>query len=119
VEEGLPAILVDPDRILQVFSNLISNAIKFTASGGRVRIGAAREGADVRFWVSDTGAGIAEEALRHIFDRFWQASASDRRGAGLGLPICKGIVEAHGGKLWAESALGRGSTFTFDLPAIA
>jgi PAS domain S-box-containing protein len=119
VEEGLPTILVDPDRILQVFSNLISNAIKFTASGGRVRIGAAREGAGVRFWVSDTGAGIAQESLRHIFDRFWQASARDRRGAGLGLPICKGIVEAHGGKLWAESDPGRGSTFTFRLPAVA
>lgn len=119
VEEGLPTILVDPDRILQVFSNLISNAVKFTASGGRVRIGAAREGAGVRFWVSDTGVGMAEEALQHVFDRFWQASASDRRGAGLGLPICKGIVEAHGGKLWAESELGCGSTFTFRLPTVA
>jgi signal transduction histidine kinase len=68
------------------------------------------------FWVADTGAGIADENLPHSFDRFWQARKAGRRGAGLGLAIVKGIVEAHGGRVWAESTLGRGSTFFFTIP---
>ena len=117
--DALPPVLADADRILQVFSNLIGNAVKFTPPGGRVVLGAARDGDGVRFWVSDTGAGMAESTLDHIFDRFWQARDSDRRGAGLGLAICKGIVDAHGGKIWAESEPGRGSTFSFRLPIAA
>ena len=68
------------------------------------------------FSVTDTGAGIPEEDLGHVFDRFWQAKRTERRGAGLGLPICKGIIEAHGGRIWAESVVGRGTTFFFTLP---
>jgi signal transduction histidine kinase len=70
----------------------------------------------VRFWVEDKGRGIAPEQIPHVYDRFWQGRPEDRRGAGLGLPIAKGIVEAHGGRLWVESTLGRGSTFYFTLP---
>ncbi len=116
VAEGLPAVLGDRDRILQVFSNLVSNAAKFTPAGGRVSLGAARDDGGVRFWVADTGPGIAEEARLHVFDRFYQVDARDRRGAGLGLPICKGIVEAHGGSIWVESEPGRGARFAFRLP---
>ena len=68
------------------------------------------------FWVADTGPGIAAEDLPHVFDRFWQARKEERGGAGLGLPIVKGIVEAHGGRVWVESALGQGSTFRFTIP---
>ena len=68
------------------------------------------------FWVKDTGSGIAAEHLPHVFDRFWQAKTAERRGAGLGLPIVKGIVEAHGGRIWVESTLGHGSTFFFTIP---
>jgi signal transduction histidine kinase len=71
----------------------------------------------VLYWVADTGAGIAAEDLPHVFDRFWQARKGERRGAGLGLPIVKGIVEAHGGRIWVESAKGHGSTFFFTIPA--
>jgi PAS domain S-box-containing protein len=115
-EPGLPQLEADCDRILQVFSNLAGNAIKFTPSGGRVHLGAARRGADVCFSVTDTGPGIAADALPHLFDRFWQARPADRRGAGLGLAIAKGIVEAHGGKIWVESTPGSGSTFFFTVP---
>jgi signal transduction histidine kinase/PAS domain-containing protein len=115
---GLPDVLADRDRILQVFSNLISNALKFSAPGSRVRVGAARDGkGDVEFQVADTGPGISPEGLQHLFDRFWQARAGDRRGAGLGLPICKGIVQAHGATLRVESEPGRGSRFFFSLRA--
>jgi signal transduction histidine kinase len=71
------------------------------------------------FWVSDTGPGIAAEDVRHVFERFWQAHKAGRHGAGLGLPIVKGLIEAHGGRIWVESALGQGTTFFFTLPAAA
>ncbi len=106
----------DHDRLLQVFENLIGNAIKFTGVGGRITVGAASKEQEIMFWVADSGCGIASDALPHVFDRFWQATTGDRRGAGLGLPIVKGIVEAHGGHVWAESTLGRGSTFFFSIP---
>jgi PAS domain S-box-containing protein len=114
--EGLPELVVDPDRILQVFTNLMGNAIKFTPRGGVVTVGASLEPGQVVFCISDTGPGIPEEHLPHLFDRFWQARSTDRRGAGLGLAIAKGIVEAHGGRLWVRSALGQGSTFSFCVP---
>jgi signal transduction histidine kinase len=81
-----------------------------------VTLGACVDGEVVRFWVRDTGPGIAPEAREHLFDRFWQARRGDRRGAGLGLSIAKGLVEAHAGHLWVESELGRGSTFFFTVP---
>lgn len=113
---ALPPVLADRDRLLQVFSNLLGNALKFTPPGGEVRAGARLEGEAVCFYVRDTGPGIAPEALAHIFERFWQADRRDRRGAGLGLSIARGLVEAHGGRLRVESEPGRGSTFFFTVP---
>ncbi|QRN96750.1 PAS domain S-box protein [Archangium violaceum] len=115
VEGALPLVLVDRSRVLQVFSNLIGNALRYTPEGGHIILGARREGLVVRFRVSDTGRGIAPESLPHLFDRYWQAKGA-REGAGLGLPIAKGIVEAHGGRIQVESQPGRGSTFSFTLP---
>lgn len=112
----LPELSVDADRILQVFSNLLGNALKFTPPEGRVTVGAALEEGAVVFRVTDSGPGIPAEHLPHLFDRFWQARSSDRRGAGLGLAITKGIVEAHGGRIWARSQPGEGSTFYFSIP---
>jgi signal transduction histidine kinase len=116
--EAAPPVLADRDRILQVFSNLLGNALKFTPAGGEIWVGARVEGEQVRFHVRDTGPGIPPESLAHIFDRFWQANRTDRRGAGLGLSIAKGIVEAHGGTIQVESEPGRGSTFSFTLPQV-
>jgi signal transduction histidine kinase len=110
------AVWGDRDRLLQVFDNLIGNAIKFTTSGGAIRLGAASIDHEVVFWVADTGHGIAPENLPRVFDRFWQATRTGRQGAGLGLPITKGIVEAHGGRIWVESTQGKGSTFSFTIP---
>lgn len=118
VPDDLPAVVADRDRVLQVFSNLLANAAKFTP-GGRITVGAVQRGDEVCFRVADTGCGISREDLPHIFDRFWQAESAHRRGHGFGLSICKGIVEAHGGRIWAESELGIGSTFFFTLPAVS
>jgi PAS domain S-box-containing protein len=113
----LPDVWVDRDRLLQVFENLIGNAVKFTKCGGRITVGAEARNSEVLFWVKDTGAGISTEALPHVFDRFWQAAAGARRlGAGLGLAITKGIVEGHGGRIWVESTAGQGSCFYFSIP---
>ena len=112
----LPGIHADRHRILQVLDNLIGNAIKFTPAGGCVTVGAAARGDDVVFAVRDTGAGITPENLGHVFDRFWQGARTRQEGAGLGLTICKGIVEAHGGQIWVESTPGNGSTFQFSIP---
>jgi PAS domain S-box-containing protein len=116
LEAGLPLVRFDSARIMQVISNLVGNALKFTPLAGRVRICCERAGADVRFSVIDTGPGIPPEQLPHIFGRFWQANAADRRGIGLGLSIAEGIVDAHGGRIWVESTQGVGSTFYFTLP---
>ena len=106
----------DHDRLLQVFANLIANAVKFTARGGRivVRVEAAR--GMLRFCVSDTGVGIPAPMLEAIFERFWQVGENDRRGMGLGLYISKCIVDAHRGRIWAESVPGKGSQLYFTLP---
>jgi PAS domain S-box-containing protein len=117
VSDDLPDVLGDHHRLLQVFENLVSNAVKFTEGGGQVAIGAARGEGGVVFWVSDTGRGLASAEMEHVFDRFWQATGRPGRlGAGLGLPICKGIVEAHGGRIWVDSAPGRGTTVYFSIP---
>jgi PAS domain S-box-containing protein len=117
VETGAPglAVLCDPARTLQVFSNLVGNAIKFTPEGGLVKVRATAQGPEVLFAVSDTGPGISEEHLPHVFDRFWQAHRSNREGIGLGLAIVKGILQAHGGRIWVESGSGGGTTFFFTL----
>ena len=116
VTEDLPDIWADHDRLLQVFENLIGNAVKFTEPGGRILVGASSRGKEVLFWVKDTGSGIAAENLPFVFERHWQAENSDRQGAGLGLPIVKGIVDGHGGRIWVESTPGVGSTFFFTIP---
>ena len=106
----------DRDRVLQILSNLVGNAIKFTPEGGSITIEAHPDAHEVRFSVRDTGRGIPEEELPRIFDRFWQAARKNRAGIGLGLSIAKGLVEAHGGRLSVESRLGAGTTFFFTLP---
>ena len=113
----VPPIRVDRLRLLQVLSNLVGNAIKFTPRDGRIILSVTAREHDVQFCVSDTGSGIAADQLPHIFGRFWQARSTDRRGLGLGLAIAKGIVEAHGGTIWVESTLGAGSSFLFTVPA--
>jgi PAS domain S-box-containing protein len=117
--DELPMVKADAQRIHQVFSNLIGNAIKFTPRGGKICVSGKQRGSDVHMGVSDTGPGIPAEQLPHVFGQFWQASGGDRRGIGLGLAIAKGIVEAHDGRIWVESALGEGSSFYFTLPVYA
>jgi PAS domain S-box-containing protein len=119
VAPDLPDIWGDRDRLLQVFENLIGNALKFTRAGGRITVAAERRGGDVLFRVGDTGRGITEEQLPHLFDRFWQADKAEDRGAGLGLCIVKGVVDAHHGRIWVESTPGVGSTFSFTIPTTA
>lgn len=114
--EPLPSVASDRERVLQVFTNLIGNAIKFTPKGGQITIRATQESSEVRFTVADTGPGIPREHLDHVFDRYWQAKSTAKLGTGLGLSIAKGIVEAHGGRIWAESPPGRGAEFNFTLP---
>jgi PAS domain S-box-containing protein len=113
----LPAtIVVDADRIRQVFSNLIGNALKFTPSGGAITVGADPGRQAVDFWVRDTGPGLDADALAHVFDRFWQARQQGSHGIGLGLSIAKGLTEAHGGAIRVDSTPGEGSRFTFRIP---
>ena len=106
----------DHDRLLQVFANLIANAIKFTPSGGHIAIRIDAPPGLVRFCVSDTGVGIQATMLEAIFERFWQVGKNDRRGMGLGLYISKSIVDAHRGRIWAESQPGQGTCVYFTLP---
>ncbi len=116
---GLPLVRADQDRILQVFDNLIGNAIKFSPDGGVITLQAQEAGDMVRVSVSDTGIGIPADRLERVFERFYQVDGSTTRkfgGAGLGLAIVKRIVEVHGGRIWVESQLGCGSTFLFTLP---
>jgi len=118
LEEGIEPVEFDPTRILQVLTNLVGNALKFTPKGGRITMRVASRGPEVEFAVSDTGSGIPQDRLTQIFDRFYQTLEHDRRGLGLGLFIVKSIVEAHGGRVWAESPPGVGSTFIFTLPRL-
>ena len=106
----------DPERIGQVLSNLVGNALKFTPEGGRIAIRAVESGFHTRIEVRDTGPGIASQHLPRVFERFWKAEAEGRKGTGLGLYIAKGIVERHRGRIWVESRVGAGSAFIFELP---
>ena len=117
IESGTPAIYADRHRVMQVLSNLIGNALKFTPAQGSVAFGAKPyAGTLVIFSVADSGPGIPKANLKDIFNPYWQAKRAERMGAGLGLPIAKGIVESHGGKIWVESEPGRGTTFYFTIP---
>lgn len=118
-EGDLPPVAMDEHRILQVLSNLISNAIRYTDRGGRVEVGADPGSKVMEVWVADDGTGIDPEDLPHLWDPFWQPDRdrqARQEGAGLGLAIVKGIVEAHGGKVRVESRTGEGSRFSFTLP---
>jgi signal transduction histidine kinase len=118
-EAGCGDVVCDRSRVVQVLSNLIGNAIKFTPAKGQICVSCARSGAEskeVQVSVSDTGAGIAPEKIGTIFERFSQINSRDRRGIGLGLYIAKMMVEEHPGRIWVESKLGEGSTFHFTLP---
>lgn len=106
----------DAERIGQVLSNLVGNALKFTPEGGRITIRAVESGFHTRVEVRDTGPGIASQHVPRVFDRFWKADAEGRKGTGLGLYIAKGIVEKHHGRIWVESRVGVGSAFIFELP---
>ena len=115
VASGL-RLVCDPTRMFQALVNLLDNAVRHSPDGGRVVVEARAEGARVAFSVSDAGPGISEEELPRVFDRFWQGRRQHRAGAGLGLTIVKGIVEAHGGRIWVESTTGKGATFHFEIP---
>ncbi len=108
-------VLCDEDRTIQILTNLINNSIKFTESGGKINICAKKIGSMVEITVKDTGKGISEESLTHVFDRFWQEKNTAYVGTGLGLAISKGLVEAQGGKMWVKSLHGSGTTFYFTL----
>lgn len=116
VPEDLPPISADRGRIFQVLENLIGNAVKFTPERGRITVRAQATDGEVQCSVSDTGPGMAEEEREHLFDPFWRGRDRPAEGAGLGLSISKGIVEAHGGKISVESKVGEGSRFDFTVP---
>ena len=115
----VPPVAADYERVLQVFWNLLGNAVKFSPAGGRVLLAAERGEGFVEFSVVDTGPGIPQEHVDRLFDPFWQEKRTARLGTGLGLPITKAIVEGHGGRIRVESRLGEGSTFAFTLPVAA
>jgi len=115
IETPLPKVMADPDRIQQTLSNLVGNAIKFSPAGSKIAVVARRDTEGVVISVVDNGKGIASEQLPRVFDRNWQSSRTDRQGAGLGLAISKGIVEAHGGRIWIESNQSEGTTASFTL----
>jgi two-component system OmpR family sensor kinase/two-component system sensor histidine kinase BaeS len=119
--ESLPALVADPQRLGQVLGNLVGNALRHTPSGGRITLGAELVTADaMRLWVSDSGEGIPPEDVSRIFDRFWRGDPARSHGGGagmgLGLAIAKGLVEAHGGRIWAESTHEQGTTISCVLP---
>jgi len=117
----LPPMLADEDRLTQVLTNLLANALAYTPAGGEVTVSAQKTGGEVRVAVKDSGVGIPAEHLAHIFDRFYRVDKSRSRGAGggsgIGLTIARRLVEAHGGRIWAESeGENNGSVFIFTLP---
>lgn len=116
VPQGPVMARFDHSRLRQVFANLLTNAVKFTPTGGTITVGLTPIHKALRFFVRDTGVGISAPDATHVFERFWQLGKDDRRGLGLGLYICKAIVESHGGSMWVESVLGEGTTFYFTVP---
>jgi len=122
VPNDLPPVTGDGDRLAQVFTNLVDNALKFTSANGVITLSAKKAGREMEVSVTDTGIGVESEALPHLFDRFYQADPSraggEKHGAGLGLAIVKEIVEAHGGKIGVRSQAGQGTTFVIHLPLV-
>jgi len=118
VDDGLPQVMTDPYRVRQILSNLVGNAMKFSDEGARVAVVAHQAGHDIAISVADAGRGISSDQLPNVFDRYWQSSRTDRDGAGLGLAIAKGLVEALGGRISMDSEPGRGTTVTFTLPTV-
>jgi signal transduction histidine kinase len=119
VSRNVPTAWIDGDRIAQVLVNLLSNAIKFSPRGGRVRVRASRgDHSEIVIAVEDSGRGIATEDIGRVFDPFWQATDTARLGSGMGLAICKSIVELSGGRIWAQSSVGVGTTVYFTIPAL-
>lgn len=120
IPNNLPLLIGDGDRLAQVFTNLMDNALKFTATNGQVTLSAASVGAEMELSVTDTGVGVAKEALPRLFDRFYQVDSSraggNKHGAGLGLAIVQGIVKAHSGRISVRSKVGHGTTFVIHLP---
>lgn len=118
IEEGQVAVAADRERLLQVLSNLVGNALKFTPEGGEIRIRVVSAIGAARFEVKDSGPGLSTQQLPHVFDRYWKSDQGGHTGVGLGLYIAKGIVEAHGGRIWVESPTteGRGCLFAFEIP---
>lgn len=119
IPDTLPPVYADADRIHQVLANLLSNAVKFSPNGGQISVGIRQEETEVVVRVADQGMGVPPEVIPHLFDKFFRADNKETRrigGTGLGLALVKEIVEAHGGRVWAESTLGKGSTFFFALP---
>jgi PAS domain S-box-containing protein len=112
----LPEVYADPDRVIQVLSNLVGNSLKFTPNGGSVAVSGEVDGNMVMIAVRDTGPGIAADDLPFVFDRFWQSKRTNRSGAGLGLAIARGVVLGHGGRIWIESQPGDGTTVRLTLP---
>lgn len=118
-KDTLPMLNVDEARLTQVLDNLVNNALRHTPQGGTIRLAALTREPMLRFVVADSGAGIAEEDLSHVFERFYRADkarSSDENSSGLGLPIAKALIEAHGGKIWVESELGKGAVFFVEVP---
>ena len=117
VPKTLPDVRIDPNKVTWIITNLVSNAFRYTKSGGYIKITAELVGNQVQVSVIDNGSGIPYEYQSRIFDKFVQVkTSSDTEGSGLGLAICKEIVRAHGGTIWVESEPGKGSTFSFTLP---
>jgi len=119
VQADLPLVYADEDRLIQVLTNLLDNALKFTPHGGVITVDAYQQDNELEVAVVDTGSGIAPDELPHLFLQFYRGAESrppEKQGMGLGLAICGEIITAHGGKIWAESELGHGARFTFTLP---
>jgi len=119
VADLLPPASCDRDRVLQILSNLVGNASKATPPDGHIALGVAARGSDLTFSVADDGPGISKDDVTHLFERYWRSGQAEYRGTGLGLAISRGLVVAHGGRLWVETELGHGATFFFTIPAAA
>jgi len=116
IEDHIPSVAADAPAVVRVIGNLLGNAIRYSPEGATITVGARLTRRDLHISIRDEGPGIAPSDIGRVFDRFWQGRPNDRRGAGLGLAIARGIVEAHGGRIWVDSERGAGSTFTFSLP---